>query len=41
MVRMVDQRKTQPVGLILNLKIDLTRCTFKISIIMLHMEDTP
>jgi hypothetical protein len=30
MVRMVNQRKVQPVWLIQNLQIELTRCTFKI-----------
>ncbi len=35
MVRMVDQRKVQPLGLIQNFKIDLVRCTFKILITML------
>jgi hypothetical protein len=28
MARMVDQRKLQPLGLIRNFKIELTRCTF-------------
>jgi hypothetical protein len=41
MVIMVDQRKVQLVGLIRNLKINSARCTFKISMIVLQMEDTP
>jgi len=41
MVRMANQRKVQLVRLIRNLKIDLARCTFKISITVLQMEDTP
>ncbi len=40
MVKMVDQSKVQLVGLIRNLKIDLARCTFKILVIVLQMEDT-
>jgi len=35
MVRMADQRKVQLVRLIHNLKINLTGCTFKISITVL------
>ncbi len=35
MVLMANQRKVQLVGLIHNLKIDLTKCTFKISVTML------
>jgi hypothetical protein len=38
-VRMVDQRKVQRVGLIRNLKFDLVGCEFKISIIVLNMEN--
>jgi len=40
MVRMADQKKVQPVRLIQNLKIDLARCTLKILVIVLQMEDT-
>jgi hypothetical protein len=36
-VRMVDQRKVQPIGLIRSLKIDLVGCEYKISITMLNM----
>jgi hypothetical protein len=35
MVRMVDQKKVQPIGLIQNFKINLTGCTFKILTTML------
>ncbi len=35
MVRMVDQKKVQPIGLIRNLKINLAGCTFKISMTVL------
>jgi hypothetical protein len=38
-VRMVDQRKVQPIGLIRNLKINLASCDYKISIIVLNMEN--
>jgi hypothetical protein len=41
MVRMAYQRKVEPIRLIQNLKIDLTRCTFKISITVLEMEHIP
>jgi hypothetical protein len=41
MVTMADQRKVQLVRLIQNLKINLARCTFQISIIVLQMEDIP
>jgi hypothetical protein len=41
MVRIVDQRNVQPVRLIRNFKIKLARCTFKISITILYMEDIP
>jgi hypothetical protein len=40
MVRMAYQSKVQPVGLTQNFKIDIARCTFKISVIVLQMEDT-
>jgi hypothetical protein len=36
-VRMANQRKVQPMGLIQNLKIDLASCVYKISIIVLKM----
>jgi hypothetical protein len=36
-VRMVDQRKVQPIGLIRNLKIDLVGCENKFYVIMLNM----
>jgi hypothetical protein len=39
MVCMLDNRKIQPIGLIRNLKIDLARCSYKISIIVLIMEE--
>jgi hypothetical protein len=38
-VHMVDQQKVQPMGLIQNLKIDLACCVYKISIIVLKMEN--
>jgi hypothetical protein len=38
-VRMVDQWKVQPIGLIRNLKINLASCDYKISITMLNMEN--
>jgi len=34
---MANQRKVQPIGLIKNLKINLVRCEYKISIIVLNM----
>jgi hypothetical protein len=39
MVRMVNQRKVQPIGLIRNLKINLTGCDYKISVNVLNMEN--
>jgi hypothetical protein len=39
MVQMVDQRKVQQIGLIRNLKINLVGCDYKISIIVLNMEN--
>jgi hypothetical protein len=41
MVRMAYQRKVQPIRLIQNLKIDLTRCTFKILVTVLEKENIP
>ncbi len=41
MVRMAYQWKVQPARLTQNLKIDLVGCTFKISVIVLEMEDIP
>jgi hypothetical protein len=41
MVRMINQGKVQLVNLIRNFKINLARCTFKISVTALQMEDTP
>ncbi len=38
-VRMVDQRKVQLMGLIKNLKIDFKGCVHKISITILNMEN--
>ncbi len=38
-VQMVDQRKVQQIGLIRNLKINLAGCVYKISIIVLNMEN--
>jgi hypothetical protein len=38
---MAYQRKVQPLRLIQNLKIDLPRCEFKISVIVLKMENIP
>ncbi len=39
MVQMADQRKVHPIGLIRNLKINLAGCDYKISIIVLNMEN--
>jgi hypothetical protein len=39
MVQMANQGKVQPVGLIQNLKINLARCAYKISITILNMEE--
>jgi len=38
-VRMVDHRKVQLVGLIKNLKIDLVGCEYEIFVIVLNMEN--
>ncbi len=38
-VHMVNQQKAQPMGLIWNLKIDLTSCVYKISVTILKMEN--
>jgi len=38
-IRMDDQKKVYPIGLIRNLKIDLVGCEYKISITMLNMEN--
>ncbi len=38
-VRMVDQWKVQPIGLIRNLKINLASCDYKTLITMLNMEN--
>ncbi len=38
-VRMADQRKLQPIGLIKNLKINLACCDYKVSIIVSNMEN--
>jgi hypothetical protein len=37
LIRMANQRKVQPIGLIRNLKINLVGCEYKISITMLNM----
>jgi hypothetical protein len=36
---MADQQKVQPIGLIMNLKISLASCDYKISIIVLNMDN--
>jgi hypothetical protein len=38
-VRMVDQWKVQPIGLIRNLKINLVGCDYKKNIIVLNMDN--
>jgi len=39
MVQMVNQRKVRPIDLIKNLKINLAGCDYKISVIVLNMEN--
>lgn len=39
MVHIANQRKVRPIGLIQNLKIDLARCSYKILITILIMEE--
>jgi len=38
-IKMVNQKTVQPIGLIRNLEIDLVGCEYKISIIVLNMEN--